>query len=82
MRRQLIAAASIAALAPQLSARETKVDESNFAELHALIQPRPDELAWQSIPWRTNLWEARIDAARTGKPIYLWEMDGHPMGCT
>ena len=26
--------------------------------------------------------EARRLAAQKGKPILLWEMDGHPLGCT
>ena len=59
-----------------------RLDDSNFKSLHALLQPRADELKWQQIPWQTNLWDARREAARTGKPIYLWEMDGHPLGCT
>lgn len=58
------------------------VDSVNFDRLHALMQPRAQELKWQEIPWRTSLWQARIDAAAAGKPIYLWEMDGHPLGCT
>jgi len=46
------------------------------------ILPKASEMAWQKIPWRIDLWQARKEAARTGKPIYLWEMDGHPLGCT
>lgn len=58
------------------------VDSVNFDRLHALMQPSAEELKWRKIPWRTSLWQARIDAAAAGKPIYLWEMDGHPLGCT
>mgnify|MGYP001382177383 CR=1 FL=1 len=58
------------------------VDSTNFGQLHALIQPTAEETRWLQIPWRTSLWQARIEAAATGKPIYLWEMDGHPLGCT
>lgn len=50
----------------------------------ALIQeilPSADESAWQVIDWKTDLWEARKVAAKQRKPIYLWEMDGHPLGC-
>ena len=39
------------------------VDSVNFDRLHALMQPRAQELKWQEIPWRTSLWQARIDAA-------------------
>ena len=45
------------------------------------ILPTAEESAWAKIPWRTNLWEARREASESGKPIYLWEMDGHPLGC-
>jgi hypothetical protein len=50
--------------------------------LLALIKPEPGENAWEKIPWRTDLWQARQLAAEQGKPILLWEMDGHPLGCT
>lgn len=54
----------------------------NFAEVQALIRPARGEDRWAQIPWRTSLWEARRTAAAEGKPILLWEMDGHPLGCT
>ena len=50
--------------------------------LHRLILPQPGEEAWEQIPWRTRLGAARTAAAAAGKPILLWEMDGHPLGCT
>lgn len=46
-----------------------------------VIKPAPDEDRWAKIAWRTDLWEARKEAAAAGKPILLWEMDGHPLGC-
>lgn len=46
------------------------------------ILPTPQESEWLEIPWRTDLWAARHEAAEAGKPIYLWQMDGHPLGCT
>ena len=52
-----------------------------FKALHTLIKPKPAEQKWAEIPWLASLWEARQKAAREGKPILLWEMDGHPLGC-
>jgi len=26
--------------------------------------------------------DAQAAAAREGKPIFIWAMDGHPLGCT
>lgn len=58
------------------------IKAADFAELHKLIQPSEEESAWLSINWQTDLWKAREKAAAEGKPILLWEMDGHPLGCT
>ena len=48
----------------------------------AYVLPRRDEVKWQEIPWQTDLWTARRLAAEQGKPIFLWAMNGNPLGCT
>ncbi|MGI8602289.1 MAG: hypothetical protein ACR2OZ_04750 [Verrucomicrobiales bacterium] len=58
------------------------IPASRFESLQSLIKPKPEEASWTNIPWMTGLWEARKKAAAEGKPILLWEMDGHPLGCT
>lgn len=55
------------------------VDE--FKTLHAQLQPAKDE-AWRTIPWKVSLLEAQAAAGREKKPIFIWAMDGHPLGCT
>ena len=57
---------------PAASTLERRVQE---------ILPTADEERWLQIPWRTNLSEARRDAAKEGKPILLWVMNGNPLGC-
>lgn len=54
---------------------------SNDRKLIQEILPKEEEKAWEDIDWKVDLWEARKEAAKSGKPIYLWEMDGHPLGC-
>jgi hypothetical protein len=58
------------------------INPEQFAKLQCLIKPDTGEEKWQQIPWMISLWEARKKAAGEGKPILLWEMDGHPLGCT
>ena len=53
----------------------------DFERLHAELQPTGDEV-WRSIPWETSLLEAQAVAAEEGKPLFIWAMDGHPLGCT
>ncbi len=47
-----------------------------------LVMPTEAEERWLTIPWHTNLMEARVEAQRTGKPLFLWIMNGSPLGCT
>lgn len=37
---------------------------------------------WRSIPWEMDLLKAQRMAAEQSKPIFIWSMDGHPLGCT
>lgn len=64
-----------------ISAGGDEVTVGRLEALRKLIQPRAEETKWEEIPWRVDLWDARREAAREGKPLMLWEMDGNPMGC-
>lgn len=51
-----------------------------FQKLHAALKPTGER--WMEIPWQTDLLAARQKAAREKKPLLMWIMDGHPLGCT
>lgn len=55
--------------------------DAEYASALKAIRPAAGEDRYAEIPWLTSLWEARKKAAAEGKPILLWEMDGHPLGC-
>ncbi len=57
------------------------LDEAEFGRLHALLEPQRGE-AWRSIPWTTSMLQAREVALRERKPLFLWSMNGSPLGCT
>ena len=70
----------LALVAPmQLSAAE--LTEEEFTRLHKELRPAKDE-PYLSIPWKTSLLEAQRVAIKEKKPIFIWAMDGHPLGCT
>lgn len=46
------------------------------------VLPTPDEEKWLQIPWQTNMMRARAESQRSGKPMFLWIMNGSPLGCT
>jgi hypothetical protein len=57
------------------------ISSEQFKQLQTAIKPGAAEDKWDKIPWMTELWEARRRAAALGKPILVWEMDGHPLAC-
>jgi hypothetical protein len=82
-RRYVIPAVlATAAAAVALGAdRPAAMPDAEYAALLKAVRPAEGEDAYAQIPWLTSLWEARTKAAKEGKPILLWEMDGHPLGC-
>ena len=62
-----------------IDAEELTVER--FESLHQQLQASPDE-AWRTVPWRISLLQAQRDAVAANKPIFMWAMDGHPLGCT
>jgi len=54
--------------------------EQRAAELHDLLAPDADD-PWRTIPWMTSVLDAQRVALERGKPIFIWAMDGHPLGC-
>lgn len=48
----------------------------------ALLEPEAEARAWQSIPWRTSFHAGLAAAAESKRPLLLWLMNGHPLGCT
>jgi hypothetical protein len=35
-----------------------------------------------TVNWLPTLWDGVIAAQKQDKPILLWAMNGHPLGCT
>jgi hypothetical protein len=58
-----------------------QLSQADFEELHAELQPDETE-PWRQIPWQISVLKAQQIAASEGKPIFIWAMDGHPLGCT
>jgi len=73
---------ALLAVLPAFARTAEPIPLAELDHLRAVIRPKDDEAAWAKIPWRVDLSQARLEAAAAGKPILLWEMDGHPLGCT
>ena len=56
------------------------LSDDRFRTLHEQLRPPADEV-WRKVPWKVSLVEAQNEAARLKKPIFIWSMDGNPLGC-
>ena len=71
--------AALVCTVPTAAAPPLSPDDA--ARLRTVIRPGETEDPFATIPWESDLWDARTRAAAAGKPLLLWEMDGHPLGC-
>jgi hypothetical protein len=63
-------------------ARLPVLDEKTRISWRDHILPRAKELTWERLPWIASF-ERALSAARvTRRPLLLWVMNGHPLGCT
>jgi hypothetical protein len=60
-----------------------RLQVAEIERLHRLIKPQTGESRWIEIDWYPSVWEARQQAAREGKPLFLWAGSGGapPAGC-
>ena len=56
--------------------------KATLDEKVAGVIPKASEEPWTTIPWRSDLAAARAEANRVGKPLFIWMMNGNPLGCT
>jgi len=57
-----------------------ELTKAKFDQLQQELQPGDEP--WRTIPWKIDLLDAQQAAAKERKPIFIWAMDGHPLGCT
>ena len=80
-RRWLALPALLLAATARADPPKPALTDAEYTSALKTIRPAAGEDRYAQIPWLTSLWEARQKAAEQGKPILLWEMDGHPLGC-
>ncbi len=67
---------------PPPVAADIELTADNYEAWRAHILPEPSELAWEQIPWLTTFKDGILAADAADKPLLLWTMNGHPLGCT
>jgi hypothetical protein len=63
-------------------AADIDLRDENYTIWRDHILPDPGELAWEQIPWLATFKDGILAAQAEKKPLLLWTMNGHPLGCT
>ena len=58
------------------------ITDTNLRKWIDTIRPGDGDLKWERLDWRTELGAAIPEAKALQRPILLWTMNGHPIGCT
>ena len=56
--------------------------EENLATWTRYLEEAADEQRWREIPWLASFADGLDAAHEQEKPLLLWAMNGHPLGCT
>lgn len=78
----LLGAAMAPASGSQGAPGSLRPDAKNLTEWAQFIRPNDEELSFERIGWRNSFWPAVEEARELGRPLLLWTMNGHPLGCT
>lgn len=72
-------AVALPVAAPQDPPVPTSADFERWARA---IEPDEQERSYEQIAWRNAFGPAIAEARALGRPVLLWAMNGHPLGCT
>ena len=80
--RLLCLGATMTMVSLAIAAESPRLDAKTYEKWKAFLTPSTTELAADEIPWRPAFGAAMAEARELGKPLLLWAMNGHPLGCT
>jgi hypothetical protein len=60
-------------------AQDTTSALKDFTTLHAQLCKKEK---WETVPWKTDFFDAQAASIKEKKPIFIWAMDGQTLGCT
>ena len=64
-----------------LAGPDPALTPATFKQIYQACQA-DGSASWRSVPWEISLLDAQKKAATVRKPLFIWAMDGHPLGCT
>jgi len=68
--------------AQEIPVADIEINKDNFLEWKNYISPTHSELKFLEIPWLSTFEQGILAGDKQSKPVLLWTMNGHPLGCT
>jgi hypothetical protein len=59
-----------------------ELNDQSLERWRDYVRPQAKEESYLEIPWRESFYIAINEARETNRPVLLWTMNGHPLGCT
>ena len=78
----LLAFVAVARSQGEVAGANSELADADFAALRDRIRVRESELSWEGLPWLITYYDGLDKAAEERRPLLLWVMNGHPLGCT
>ena len=78
----VLAGIILAAAAVPGTLQAPELNNDTYQKWRDYVLPKPHDLRYQAISWRSSFWDAVVEAQNKDKPILLWAMNGHPLACT
>ena len=82
MIRVLVALAFVVTMPGVTIAQLPPLDITTINRYQTAIEPTEDEVAFLKIDWKSQLSKAVAMAHASEKPLLIYVMNGHPLGCT
>jgi hypothetical protein len=86
MRRLLLVTITTAALTASAGTAsdppQRPQQSAEFAKWRDYLLPSASEQSHRTIPWRASVLHGLIDAQKHDRPLLLFLMNGHPLGCS
>jgi hypothetical protein len=68
--------------ADQQGPKTVRLTDANYAKLFEQVHPTAAELGWKTVSWIPAVWDGIVEGQKSDRPILMWIMNGHPLGCT